>query len=248
MLRIQQESVLTKTRRFFKKNDVFFKITLLLFLGSGAAYAFLYGNALLKLITLLALGVLIMSFVSNYILNFLTSKGYKLADALNEILYVFLGVPILLIAIGYLPLSIYISFFSPDNNEWLIPLLTGIMIAVQIAAFIMILRGRSKEKGKNIFGYLKYIFDFKRRAEEQRIFQEQTDHIDQFYSEMEKVKDKVDTTMMKSTVGFNEFDWKAGRGIKKEERTEIVCWNCKEPNPNNAIVCSKCGISLKNKQ
>jgi len=222
-----------------------FRISLLLLLVAGTTYAFLYGDALIKIITVLSVSVMVVSFVSNYIMNFLTSKGYKFADAMNEILYVFLGVPILLIAIGYLPLSIYILFFARENNEWLVPLLTGIMITVQIAAFIMILRGRSKEKGKGIFGYIKNLFDFKTRAEEQRRFQEQTDQIDQFYSDMEHVKDRVESTMMKSSSSFNEYDWKEGRGIKEEERTETICWNCRAVNPSNSIECYKCGALLK---
>ena len=92
-----EEAVLTKTKRFFKKNNIMFKISLMLLVILGTVYAFLFANALLKIILLLALGVLVVSFFSNYISNFLLGKGYKLADALNEILYIFLGVPILLL-------------------------------------------------------------------------------------------------------------------------------------------------------
>ena len=60
-----------------------------------------------------------------------------------------------------------------------------------------------------------------------------------------KVRDRVDTKMEKSIVGFSEFDWKEGRGLKREERTETICWNCKEVNQSTNLVCIKCGASLK---
>ncbi len=239
------ESVLTKTKRFFRKNDILFKIILLLFLAAIVAYAFTLGNALLRILASLSLGVMIVSFLSHYISNYLYGDAFKLADAINELVFLFLGIPISIVAIGYLPLSIYILFFSTEDNSWIFPILLSIMITMQVSSFIYILTKRGKEQGQTIFQFIKYQFDFKAKAEERRKFQEQTDQIDIFYSDMEKVRDHVEDTMAKSTVGFDAFDWKEGRGIKREERIEIVCWNCRTLNSSNSLVCVKCGVSLK---
>ncbi len=242
-----QESVLSKTKRFFRKNDIFFKVSLFLFLAAGTAYAFIFGNALLKIVASLSLGTMIASFISNYVFNYLYGDAFKLTHAINEILYLFLGIPIMIIAIGYLPLSVYILFFSTENNEWIVPILIGIMVTMQISSFIYIIKRRSKEKRKNIFQFIKYMFDFKTRAEEQRKLQKQTDQIDRFYTDMEKVRDRVDTTMERSTIDFDEFDWKKVRGINREDKTEVICWNCKETNNTSNLVCSSCGVALKEK-
>ena len=243
-----EEAVLTRTKRFFRKNDIIFKIVLLIFLASVTAFAFIRGNALLKIIASLSLGVLIISFTSNYVFNYLYGEAFKLAHAINEILYLFLGIPIMIIAIGYFPLSVYILFFSSTDNEWILPILIGIMITMQISSFTYIITRKSKEKGKNIFQFVKHLFDFKARAAEQRKLQEQTDKIDSFYSDIEKVKDRVDTRMERSTIGFDEYDWKTGRGINKEVRTEIVCWNCKTINETGTLACTKCSAPLKKEQ
>jgi len=208
-------------------------------------YAFIFGNTLLKIVTILSVAVLLASLISNYVFNFLYGEGYKLASVLNEILYLFLGIPIIIIAIGYVPLSVYILFASPDDNDWLLPILIGIMITMQIASFVYILTNRSKEKNRNIIQFVKYLFDFKARAEEQRKFREQTEEIDNFYSTMEKVKDKVDTKMSESVAVYDSLDWKKGSGIKQEERTETICWNCKKTNKEDSILCTNCNALLK---
>lgn len=240
-----QESILAKTKRFFKQHNLGFKLSLLLLITAVAVYAFIIGNQLLRIITILSLSVLTASFVSNYIINYFYGEGFKLADAINEIIFLFLAIPLAIVCAGYLPLSIYVLFFSTENNLWIGDILIGVMIVAQISSFLYLFRRRAKERKMTIPQFIKYLFDFKTRAEEQRLFREQTEQIDIFYTNMEKVRDRVDSKIERSTVGFSEFDWKTGRGIKNNERIEIICFNCKSANSGYQTVCAKCGRSLK---
>lgn len=213
-----EEAVLTRTKGFFRKNDLLFRIILLAFIISITVYAFLFGNALLKILTILSIAILIFSFLSHYIFNFLYGEGYKIAYFLNEILYLFLGIPILIIVIGYFPLSIYITFFSRTNNEWMVPILIGIMIVLQVSSFFYVIKSRAKEKNRTIFQFLKYFFDFKTRAEEREKQKKHAEEIENFYAGMTKVKKRVETKMEESVVGFKEYEWKKGSKTKEEEK------------------------------
>lgn len=240
-----QESVLAKTKKFFKKHHLGFKSSLILLIIAITVYAFIFGDLLLRILTILTLSVMMTSFVSNYIINFLYGKGFKLADVINEIIYLFLAIPLAIVGIGYVPISMYVLFFSTENNQWIGDVIIGVMVVVQFASFIYLLRRRAMERKMTVVQFIKYLFDFKNRSEEQRLFRKQTEQIDNFYTDMEKVRDRVDYKIEQSTMGFSEFDWKKGRGIKKEERIEIICFKCKYVNQGNQSVCAKCGRPLK---
>lgn len=237
-----EDTVLTKTKRFFRKNDLVLRATFIVILIVAAVYSFFQRDSLLRIITILAICTMVASFISHYVINYLYGEGYKLANVLNEILYLFLGIPIMLIAIGYLPISIYILFSAIEEASRIVPILIAIMVTLQIFSFIYILRHRGKEEGRTIIQLIKYLFDFKTRAEEQRMHREQAEKIDEFYSGVSKVKKRVKTMMEESLVDFGEYDWKSNRGIKLEKR---VCWNCKTVNEGDSIICEKCGCKLE---
>jgi len=239
---MMEDSVLTKTRRFFKKNILIFRVIFLVLLIVVAIYSFFQVDSLLRIVTLLAIGTMVVSFLSHYVFNYFYGEGYKLAYVVNEILYLFLGIPFLLIAIGYIPLSLYILFVDFGDASRIVPILIVIMVILQISSFIYILRHRGKEKGRTIIQNIKYLFDFKARAEEQQKHREQAEKIEDFYSGMSKVDENVRTKMEKSIVDFNEYEWKSSRGIKLEKR---VCWNCKTVNEGDSIICEKCGCKLE---
>ena len=237
------DTVLTKTKRFFRKNDLTFRLVLFIIVVAAAVYGFLQGDSLLKIFTMLAVGTMVVSFLSHYVFNFFYGEGYKLAYVINEILYLFLGIPIMLIVIGYLPLSFYISFFANENSStWIVPTLIAIMVTLQVLSFLYIIRRRGKEMGRNIIQLIKYLFDFKTRAEEQRKHRERADQIDKFYEGMSHVKERVESKMEESAVGFSEYEWKSSKGVKIVEQ---VCWNCKTVNTADSLVCQKCGVRLK---
>ena len=152
------------------------------------------------------------------------------------------GIPFLLIAIGYIPLSLYILFVDFEYANRIVPILIAIMVILQISSFVYILRHRGKEKGRTIIQNIKYLFDFKSRAEEQRKYREQAEKIEDFYSGMGEVNKSVRAKMEESVVGFREYEWKSSRGIELEKR---VCWSCKTVNEGDSINCEKCGCKLE---
>ncbi len=237
-----EDSVLTKTRRFFKKNILVFRVIFLVVLIVVAVYSFFQEDSLLRIVSLLAIGTMVVSFLSHYVFNYFYGEGYKLAYVINEILYLFLGIPFLIIAIGYIPLSMYILFVDIGDASGIVPILIIIMVVLQILSFIYILRHRGKEKGRTIIQLIKYLFDFKARAEEQRKYREQAEEIKEFYSGMSKVNKNVKNRMEESIVAFSEYEWKSSRGIKLEQR---VCWNCRTVNEGDSIICEKCGSKLE---
>lgn len=221
------DSTLTKTRRFFKKNIVVFRAIFLVLLIVVTVYSFFQEDSLLRIFTILAICIMVASFLSHYVFNYFYGEGYKLAYVINEILYLFIGIPFLLIAIGYIPLSLYILFVDFGDASRIVPILIAIMVILQISSFIYILRRRGKEKGRTIIQNIKYLFDFKARAEEQRKHREQAEKIEEFYSGMSKVDKNVRAKMEESIADFSEYEWKSSHGIKLEKR---VCWNCKTVN------------------
>ncbi|MFW9852323.1 MAG: hypothetical protein ACFFDS_05245, partial [Candidatus Thorarchaeota archaeon] len=63
-------------------------------------YSFFTGNFILQLVSGLAVGVISVVMISYYVLEFISGRGYQLASALNELLYLVIGIPILVIAAG----------------------------------------------------------------------------------------------------------------------------------------------------
>ena len=239
---MMEDSVLTKTKRFIRKNNLVFRATVLFLLIVVTVYSFFLEDSLLRVLTLLAICIMVTSFLSHYVFNYFYSEGYKLAYVINEILYLFIGIPFLLIAIGYIPLSMYILFVDIGDASGIVPILIAIMVTLQILSFIYILRHRGKEKGRTIIQNIKYLFDFKSRAEEQRKYREQAEKVEEFYSRMGKVNKNIREIVEESIVDFRENELKSSRGIKLEKR---VCWNCKTVNEGNSIICEKCGCKLE---
>ncbi|MHA1401824.1 MAG: hypothetical protein ACTSQE_15845 [Candidatus Heimdallarchaeaceae archaeon] len=239
---MMEDSVLTKTRRFFRKNNLVFRATVLVLLIVVTVYSFFLEDSLLRIFTLLAICIMVASFLSHYVFNYFYGEGYKLAYVINEILYLFIGIPFLLIAIGYIPLSLYILFVDFGDASRIVPILIAIMVILQISSFIYILRHRGKEKGRTIIQNIKYLFDFKARAEEQRLHRDQAEKIEKFYSGMSKVDKNVRAKMEESIEDFSEYEWKSSQGIKLEKR---VCWNCKTINKGDSIICEKCGCKIE---
>ncbi|MCG3224525.1 MAG: hypothetical protein H7647_08670, partial [Candidatus Heimdallarchaeota archaeon] len=199
---MMEDSVLTKTKRFLRKNNIVFRASVLVILIVVTVYSFFLEDSLLRVLTILAICIMIASFLSHYVFNYFYGEGYKLAYVINEILYLFLGIPFLLIAIGYLPLSLYILFVDFEDANRIVPFLIAIMVILQISSFIYILRQRGKERERTIIQNIKYLFDFKARAEEQRKHREQADQIEEFYSGMSKVNISVRAKVEESIVDF----------------------------------------------
>ena len=159
-----------------------------------------------------------------------------------------IGIPILVIAAGFLPASIYMAFFQPESRYVTIAIFIVVGV-LEVLAILYLIRRYLRDKKMNLFQYLKYIFDFKRRAEDQKRFRERSNQIDTFYDDLHKVEDKIAKKIQERSTGFDQFDWKekvsqiGGKTVKG-----IQCWNCQTQNEENSYFCVNCSAPLKRKQ
>ncbi|MHA1814859.1 MAG: hypothetical protein ACTSX1_02555 [Candidatus Heimdallarchaeaceae archaeon] len=236
-------------RKVFKKENVLQQIILGSLIIAGVIFAFIYDNPFLKVaagITLAIAGSVLISF---YMLEFFTGKGYIVASAFNEAFYIVLGVPLLVIAAGFLPVSFYLAFFPGESSQIVkIGLLVGTGI-IEIFAILYLVKRHLRERKMSAMQYFKYLFDFKTRAEEHKKFQERADQIDHFYDDLSKVSDKLAKKREERAMGFEDFDFKERTGLLGLRKIkEIKCWNCQAVDEENAVFCSTCSAILKKEQ
>lgn len=234
-------------RKVFRRENLIQQLVL----GSVIVACFVYvfgftDNFILKLIAGIALAIVAMVIFSYYMIEFFTGRGYTIASAFNEAMYLVLGIPILVIAAGFLPASIYISFFAGDNTTYVRVGLYVVIGIIEIFAILFLVNRYLRDRQMNIIQYLKYIFDFKARAEEQRKFQDRADQIDDFYDGLHKVSDKLAKKMEERAMGFKEFDFRERTGqLGLRKTTEVKCWNCQATNEKDSLFCSTCSTPLK---
>lgn len=104
-----------------------------------AAIFYIKGGVIIRGIVLIAVGLTLAMFLVIGIIKFLnTSLGAKTAFAWNELLYSLVGVPIMFIAIFYLPVAIYFLFFKHQFPSHIIRnVLLGLMIFAQIISLVL---------------------------------------------------------------------------------------------------------------
>ncbi len=104
-----------------------------------AAIFYIKGGVIIRGVILVAVGLTLAMFLVIVIIKFLnTSLGAKTAFAWNELLYSLVGIPIMFIAIFYLPVAIYILFFKYQFPSHVIRnVLLGLMIFAQIISLAL---------------------------------------------------------------------------------------------------------------
>ncbi len=209
-------------------------------------YAFFFSDSmLLKVLTGIALGVVGSLIAIYYLLEFMSGRGSGIAAAMNELIYLVLGIPMLVISAGYLPVSIYLAFFSREHSQAIkIGLYVGVGILEILSISFLIIR-HLRDKNMNLIQYLKHIFDFERRSQESKKIQERRDQIDSFYDDLHKVEQKIATKLEEKSSGFDQFDWKERVGqIGAKTIQSKTCWNCQATNDDDALFCENCQAPL----
>ncbi|MCK5305301.1 MAG: hypothetical protein KAJ72_08620, partial [Candidatus Heimdallarchaeota archaeon] len=90
-------------RKVFRKDNIIQQIILGVLILASVVFAFLSDEPMLKFLAGIMLAIVAVVILSYYMLEFFTGKGYVVASAINEALYLILGIPILVIAAGFLP-------------------------------------------------------------------------------------------------------------------------------------------------
>ena len=93
-------------RKVFKKENVTQQVILAGVIVACVAYSFILDIKLLKVLSILAICIVGTMLVTYYIIEFFSGAGYSVASAMNELVYLVLGLPILVISAGFLPVSI----------------------------------------------------------------------------------------------------------------------------------------------
>ena len=211
-------------------------------------YSFFTGNFILQLISGLAVSIIGVVIISFYVLEFISGRGYQLASAINELMYLVIGIPLLVISAGFLPASIYMAFFRPDSQYVTIAIFI-IVGVIEVLAILYLIRRYLRDKKMNLFQYLRYVFDFKKRVEEQKKFRERSEQIDTFYDDLHKVEDKIAKKIQERSAGFEQFDWKEKVSqLGGKTSTGIKCWNCQTINKEDSYFCVSCNAPIKRKQ
>lgn len=232
-------------RKIFNKANVIQQSILGAIIVACVVYAFVVNDPLLKVLSIVAISIVGAVMITYYSIEFMTGTGYSVASALNEFIYLAIGLPIIVIAAGFLPASILITMFGVSGDLVAIAVYVSLGV-LELAGIIYLVSRFLRERKMSLFQYLKYLFDFERRREEHRRLQERNEQIDGFYSDLHRVEDRIAKKLQEKSTGFDEFDWREKvHQLSGTKSKEIKCWNCSRMNDEDAIFCSNCSAPLK---
>ncbi len=232
-------------RKVFNKEDFIQQFILGAIIIACVVFAFVLDIKLLKVLSIIAISIVGVVIITYYTIELMTGTGYVIASAINEFIYLVLGLPILVVAAGFLPASLFIAFFKP-SGEFVALTIYVILGALEFFAILFLITRYLRDKKMNLFQYIRYLFDFERRKEENRRFRERNEQIDGFYSDLQKVEARIAEKIQEKATGFDEFDWKERvQQISGTKKKEVKCWNCSRMNDEDAIFCTNCSAPLK---
>jgi hypothetical protein len=236
-------------RKVFRRENMIQQIIVGLIILAAIIYGFIIDNKFLKLAGGITFAIVAVIVISYYMLEFFSGRGYIIASAINEALYLILGIPLMIIAAGFLPISFYVAFSPGTVTVYVKVALLITLGVIELFAVLFLIKRYLREKNMNVRQYFKYIFDFEARAEEHRKFQERAGEIDHFYDDLSKVSDKLAKKREERAMGFEDFDFRERTGqLGLRKIKEIKCWNCQAVNEENASFCSTCSAPLKKEQ
>ncbi len=223
------------------------KVILQIILGgiifSLSLYLLVWGSLNVQIVAIIVFGILILHFVIKKVMKVLKGRGYVIISLINDILYITIGIPIIVLAIAYLPYSILLMLGI--NNEQLAIGFVGAILALQVASIIMVLRGKMKDVEMNIFQYTKYFFNIKRRIRENKEKEKKSVEVEIFFDRLGNIEDNIIKKRMESKTTFEEFNWKERITPKKETIKSPPCKMCGYINDKDSSYCSRCGHLVK---
>ena len=232
-------------RKLINRDNIISQVLIVCMIIAAITISFMKNIQILKVISLVAIGIVGVIIVSFYAIEFFTGAAFGIASVLNEVIYLVIGIPLLVISAGFLPISIYISFFNPDNRIVNIVLII-ILVSLEILSILYIFRQYLRERKMNLFQYIRYLFDFKARKEENIKVKERREQIDSFYDDLSKVEDRISKKLEERSSGFDEYDWKSKvQQLNSKKIKTVKCWNCQTSNDKDALFCVSCSAPLK---
>jgi len=231
-------------RKLFNRDKIIQQVLLGGIIIACVVYSWIMDITFAKVLSVVAIAIVGVIIITYYTIEFMTGTGYSVASAINEFIYLFMGLPILLIAAGFLPASMLV--FLEVNTQFVKIIIYVVLALLEIAAISYMVVRFLRQHKMSLFQYIKYLFDFDRRREEQRRMVERNEQIDGFYSDLHKVEDRIAQKLQEKSTGFEEFDWKERvNQLSSKESKKIKCWNCSNMNDEDAIFCTRCSAPLK---
>lgn len=230
---------------FFAKEKLLPNLALVLVIIASTVYAYYKKNVILEVLTTVLLAILLAMFLARFFMEYVLASQSKTINFIMQLLYTFIGFPMLVIAGMFLPLSIFVFFFNYENDFLvsLVLLLTGI---VELAAIIYVVRKGLKEKNMSVWEYIRSTFSIEKRIQTIRETKEIKKQTEQYYTTLEIAGEKAAERVKKREVQYQEFDLEGKIKDLCENPVEYIpCWNCQTLNPIDRKTCEKCEQPLK---
>ncbi len=232
--------------------QLFLSILLIAFIIGFIYYTFyITDNIALRIIAWMSISIVAVSFFGKYVINYLTGSGYLILSAINDFMFIFVAIPIIVISATYLPITIMITFLKIQSTSFYYAFILIFMVILQILAISFIVTKFLQERNMNAIQYVKYLFNFKLRAEEKKKFRQRSNIIDHYYNNLNRIEDNVakkreERDSQEGT--FEDFDWKARlKEIGANPIRNVQCKSCKKLNFDNSLECDGCGAALGEK-
>ncbi|MHA1305076.1 MAG: hypothetical protein ACTSPI_15370, partial [Candidatus Heimdallarchaeaceae archaeon] len=125
-----------KRKRMFDKKELVQNIALGSVVIGGLIITYIFGGMFFKLLAYIVVAILVTIFIFGFIIRFLTGRGYAIASAINEMLYIFVAIPIIVMAATYLPISIYLTFFGTEWKDYILFVIFAITVLMMITSVL----------------------------------------------------------------------------------------------------------------
>ncbi len=214
-------------------------------------YALWGDNDGLRIVAWLLIPVFVVILGLKYINNYLTgNKGQSLA-IINEFLFIFIGIPLIVIAATYVPMTLILLLFNIEHRSVYFIFIAIPILIIQISLIIVFITKTLRERNMTIIQYFRYLSNSELRAQERGSTLERRQQIGSFHEGLGRIEEKILTkreTLVDSSVSIQDFDWKARlSSVGGDPIRDVRCSACGKLNFSTSTHCDGCAISLAEK-
>jgi len=204
-----EEEHKTSVRRILsiKKEKVLQDLVVTIFLITFVVYSFVSRNTSLIIVSWLIIAIIATYLIIKYVVLVIFGKGYAITSIVNDLSYLFLFFPGIIIVVSYIFTIILRQFILMDDSFYrLLNIL--IIITLEIIAIFVVVNRKLENMNMDLKGYLKYRLDFDAREEEMRKEKERTQRKRINFDKLDTIASRVDNQEKERIVAYNEFDFK----------------------------------------
>ena len=200
---------------------------------------------MLEVLTCVLLAIFFTMFLARVLMEYVLASQSKTINFILELLYTFIGFPMLVLAGLFLPYSIFVFFFNYQNNL-LVSSVILLTAAMEVIAIAYVIRKGLKSKNMSVWEYIRSIFSIESHIAARRNAKEEKQKIRQYYTTLEIAGEKAAEKVKEREVQYEEFDLeKKIEDLCTGPIEQVPCWNCQTLNSIANTHCEKCGKELK---